>query len=157
MYYDSMMTPVGQLVWAGDDAGVRQLMFGRRPEPGWRHDAVKGKRLRDELEAYFAGELVRFEVEVAPEGTAFQQRVWRALRAIPFGATDSYGAVARRLGAPKASRAVGAANARNPIAIVIPCHRVIGQDGSLTGYAFGVDNKRWLLEHERRYRSGASG
>jgi len=101
------------------------------------------------LRRYFEGELAAIEdVPVDPGGSAFQARVWTALRTIPAGRTMSYGALARRLGAPSAMRAVGLANGRNPIAVVIPCHRVIGADGSLTGYGGGLDRKRWLLRHE---------
>jgi methylated-DNA-[protein]-cysteine S-methyltransferase len=101
-----------------------------------------------QLEEYFAGTRTVFELKVAPVGTDFEKRVWKDLVGIPFGATDTYGAIAGRLGDPGASRAVGVANARNPIAIIIPCHRVIGSDGDLTGYAGGLHRKRWLLEHE---------
>ncbi len=101
-----------------------------------------------QLEEYFAGTRTVFELKVAPVGTDFEKRVWKDLVGIPFGATDTYGAIANRLGDSGASRAVGVANARNPIAIIIPCHRVIGADGDLTGYAGGLHRKRWLLEHE---------
>jgi len=101
-----------------------------------------------QLEEYFRGERRRFELELAPEGTEFEHRVWTDLRRIPFGSTDTYGEIARRLGDPDAARAVGVANARNPIAIVVPCHRVIGSDGDLTGYAGGLDRKKWLLDME---------
>ena len=106
--------------------------------------------LRVALEAYFSGRDVSFDVPLAPVGTPFQREVWTALREIPFGATASYAEVARRIGRPRAVRAVGAANARNPIAIFVPCHRVIGADGSLTGYAGGLERKRALLALEAR-------
>ena len=102
----------------------------------------------DQLREYFAGHRRTFDVPLAPEGTGFQQRVWMALLAIPFGQTRSYGQIASAIGRPSASRAVGAANGRNPIAIIVPCHRVIGASGALTGYAGGMDAKRWLLAHE---------
>jgi len=102
----------------------------------------------DQLREYFAGHRRTFDVPLAPEGTGFQQRVWAALLAIPFGQTRSYGQIASAIGRPSASRAVGAANGRNPIAIIVPCHRVIGASGALTGYAGGMDAKRWLLAHE---------
>ncbi len=101
-----------------------------------------------QLEEYFRGQRRRFDLELAPEGTDFERRVWDEVLRIPFGATDTYGEIARRLGEPDAARAVGVANARNPVAIVIPCHRVIGADGDLTGYAGGLDRKRWLLDME---------
>ncbi len=104
--------------------------------------------LRQQLAEYFAGKRSHFELELAPRGTAFQHSVWRQLRTIPFGTTTSYGALATRLGKPGASRAVGLANGANPIWLVIPCHRVIGANGKLTGYAGGIDVKRRLLEHE---------
>jgi methylated-DNA-[protein]-cysteine S-methyltransferase len=103
-----------------------------------------------QLAEYFAGERRDFDVPLAPRGTDFQRRVWRALTAIPFGETRSYGELARSLGTPSASRAVGAANGRNPISILVPCHRVIAGTGALTGYAGGLDAKRWLLAHESR-------
>jgi methylated-DNA-[protein]-cysteine S-methyltransferase len=101
-----------------------------------------------QLEEYFQRERRRFSLELEPEGTDFEHRVWSEVQRIPFGATDSYGEIARRLGEPDAARAVGLANARNPIAIIIPCHRVIGSDGDLTGYAGGLDRKKWLLDME---------
>lgn len=111
-----------------------------------------------QLAEYFAGERRVFELPLAPEGTAFQQLVWQALVKIPFGETRTYGQQAAAIRRPAASRAVGAANGKNPIGIIVPCHRVIGTNGTLTGYAGGLAMKRWLLEHERRYSSclGAS-
>jgi methylated-DNA-[protein]-cysteine S-methyltransferase len=108
-----------------------------------------------QLEDYFAGRRVTFELPLRPRGTAFQRAVWDALRAIPPGETRSYGEIARAVGKPAAVRAVGAANGRNPLAIVVPCHRVIGAGGTLTGYAGGLEAKRWLLEHEARVAGGA--
>ena len=106
------------------------------------------ERAVKQLEEYFRSERRRFELELEPEGTDFEHRVWNEVRRIPFGATDTYGEIARRLGDPDAARAVGLANARNPIAIVVPCHRVVGSDGDLTGYAGGLDRKKWLLDME---------
>ena len=105
----------------------------------------------EQLAAYFAGELRVFDLPLGAEGTGFQRLVWRALGTIPFGETRTYGAIAHAIGRPSASRAVGAANGRNPISIIVPCHRVIGASGELTGYAGGVEMKQWLLAHERRY------
>ena len=105
----------------------------------------------EQLAAYFAGELRVFDLPLGAEGTGFQRLVWRALDTIPFGETRTYGAIAHAIGRPSASRAVGAANGRNPISIIVPCHRVIGASGELTGYAGGVEMKQWLLAHERRY------
>jgi len=103
-----------------------------------------------QLAEYFAGTRRTFDVPLAPRGSGFQERVWRALVAIPFGETRSYGEIARKIGRPSASRAVGAANGQNPIAIIVPCHRVIGANGQLTGYGGGLPTKQWLLEHERK-------
>ena len=112
-------------------------------------DAINPDGLADKLSAYFAGDLRAVDdIEVDPGGTAFQRKVWRELRAIPAGDTLSYGEFARRIGHANAPRAVGAANGRNPVAIVIPCHRLVGADGALTGYASGIEYKRWLLQHE---------
>ena len=107
--------------------------------------------MRQQLEAYFAGELQRFDLALAPDGTDFQQAVWQALTTIPYGATCSYGEIARQIGKPKASRAVGAANGQNPIPIIIPCHRVIGSTGKLTGFGGGLAAKEILLELEQRF------
>ena len=106
------------------------------------------ERASEQLARYFAGELQRFDLPLSPRGTAFQHEVWRVLRTIPFGETWSYAQLAAALGRPSASRAVGGANGRNPLAIVVPCHRVVGADGSLTGYAGGLPCKEWLLRHE---------
>ncbi len=106
-----------------------------------------------QLQEYFEGRRRSFSLPIAATGTAFQQRVWKALLDIPFGETESYGALAARIGRPGAARAVGAANSRNPLAIAVPCHRVIGADGTLTGYAGGEERKRWLLDHERRVKA----
>lgn len=108
----------------------------------------------DQLTAYFDGRLTEFDVPLAPTGTAFQLAVWAALRTIPYAATASYGSVAAAVGRPGAFRAVGLANGRNPVAIIVPCHRVIGADGSLTGYGGGLERKRWLLDHEATVAGG---
>ena len=110
------------------------------------------KDVAEQLDAYFAGDLSMFDLEMKPLGTAFQQRVWSQLCEIPYGETISYGELARRVGNPNASRAVGLANGRNPVAIIVPWHRVIGADGSLTGYGGGLERKTWLLEHETTHR-----
>jgi methylated-DNA-[protein]-cysteine S-methyltransferase len=138
------------LDWEDRQTRMRQLL--RAQYRGTRVrivDATRSSAPRLALERYFGGELRAIErVSTEARGTAFQQRVWAALRRIPIGRTVSYGALAERLGCPGAARAVGAANGRNPIGIVVPCHRVIGRDGSLTGYGAGIERKRWLLEHE---------
>ncbi len=126
------------------DALRKRLRAADLVRDAWRTNAA-----REEIAAYFAGDLRAFSLPLAPAGTPFQQRVWRALSEIPFGETRSYAQLAAAIGQPAASRAVGRANATNPICLIIPCHRVIGSDGSLTGFAFGEEIKRRLLAHER--------
>lgn len=111
---------------------------------------------REQLDQYFAGQRTSFTLPLAAEGTAVQQSVWRQLIAIPFGETRTYGEIARIIGNPKASRAVGAANGRNPISIIVPCHRVIGSNGALTGFGGGIERKQWLLAHEAHVRAQAA-
>ncbi len=155
MYYDFLDTPVGRLLLALDGQGLRHIDFesGRHPTPigaDWERGAGALHEARVQLKAYFAGRLTEFDLPLAPQGTDFQQQVWLELLRIPYAATMSYGEIARRLGDPTASRAVGAANGRNPLPIVVPCHRVIGADGSLTGFGGGLPVKRFLLDHEQR-------
>jgi methylated-DNA-[protein]-cysteine S-methyltransferase len=154
-------SPIGPLrLVSSDDALIALYSHGHRGAP--RIEAAPGEGhpvlsdARRQLVEYFAGERTAFELPLCTGGTDFQRAVWAGLREIPFGATWSYTALARRVGRPASVRAVGAANARNPISIIIPCHRVIGADGSLTGYAGGLAAKQWLLEHEARIRSPAS-
>jgi methylated-DNA-[protein]-cysteine S-methyltransferase len=150
-----MESPTGRLLLAADEIGLRHLIFadGRElaePRPGWREEPIPlGETVR-QLRAWFAGELREFNLKLAPEGPAFHQRVWRELCNIPYGETISYGELARRIGSPNASRAVGRANGANPIAIIIPCHRVIGSNGKLTGYGGGLPRKEFLLGLERK-------
>jgi methylated-DNA-[protein]-cysteine S-methyltransferase len=144
-----MKSPVGRLLLAADEAGLRKVLFGGEPEAQWREDPAALAEPVRQLRAYFAGELHDFDLPLAPEGTPFQMRVWRELRNIPYGQTISYGELARRVGSPKGSRAVGLANGANPISIVVPCHRVIGSNGKLTGYGGGLENKERLLALER--------
>jgi len=154
-------SPVGELVLTASDTGLTGIYFPTSrhgPPPVERADWVEDDgrqpasailaRARRQLEEYFAGTRTTFDVPLAPTGTPFEQRVWEALRAIPYGTTTSYGVLARQLGDPRATRAVGAANGRNPIPIIVPCHRVVGARGELTGFGGGIDRKRWLLEHE---------
>jgi methylated-DNA-[protein]-cysteine S-methyltransferase len=115
------------------------------------HETRVLARTAKQLREYFAGTRTTFDVPLGPEGTEFQRGVWKTLEAIPYGETWSYGDVARRIGQPSASRAVGAANGRNPIAIIVPCHRVIGSSGALTGYGGGMPTKKWLLGHEQKH------
>jgi methylated-DNA-[protein]-cysteine S-methyltransferase len=152
MLYGILQSPLGELVASGDGRTLTGLAFGdtvNAPPAGWTRDNAAFADLAAQLKAYFTGQLATFELQLAPAGTPFQQRVWAALREIPYGATTTYGTLAARLGDPRAMRAVGLANGRNPIAIVIPCHRVIGADGGLTGYGGGMHRKQWLLAHER--------
>jgi methylated-DNA-[protein]-cysteine S-methyltransferase len=138
---------------AADTQGLRHVLFetnkyeaAARAE--WKRDVAPLRVAREQLEAYFAGERQQFDLPLQPMGTPFQLKVWKMLAEIPFGATWSYGEVAQRIGEPKAMRAVGAANGRNPLPIVLPCHRVIGSDGSLTGFGGGLPIKKYLLRHE---------
>ena len=155
MNYTSMDSPVGPLTIAGNANGLHSISFGaqcpaRAPTPYGRDPGcdVIEETVR-QLRAYFARKLVQFDLPLKPEGTPFQMQVWRELQDIPYGVLISYGELARRIGKPKASRAVGAANGANPIPIIIPCHRVIGSNGKITGYAGGVHIKEALLELER--------
>ena len=151
--YDVMPTPIDRLVLASDGSAIVGVWMANA-EPDDTHWMERQGRdalideARRELDAYFAGRLKRFSVPLAPNGTEFQRRVWNALREIPFGTTVSYADLARRVSNAAAVRAVGAANGRNPIPIIVPCHRVIGRDGSLTGFGGGLPRKQWLLRHE---------
>lgn len=155
----TMPSPIGELTIGASDAGVRYLMWHTDPRPqptaptaggdADRRAAVLAEAV-SQLEEYFAGERTEFDLPLDPQGTPFQQTAWAALRRIPYGSTISYGEQARSLGDPNKARAVGAANGRNPIGIIVPCHRVVGSNGSLTGFAGGLESKAWLLDHERR-------
>lgn len=156
MNYCYLDSPIGVLMIAGDDEAVRRIEFpanGRpgRPEPDWQESArgPVGAAVR-QLREYFSGVRTHFDLPLAPEGTSFQRNVWRQLQEIPYGETISYGELAKRVGNPKASRAVGAANGSNPLPIVIPCHRVIGSNGKLTGFGGGLPTKEALLKIEKR-------
>lgn len=146
MYERLIQSPVGPLLLVSDGSALTRARF-RGQDPAAPSCPVL-ERTAAELRAYFAGELRAFTVPLAPAGTDFQKRVWEELSAIPCGETDSYGRIAARLGKPGAARAVAAASSRNPIPILIPCHRAVGADGSLTGYAWGLEIKRFLLELE---------
>ncbi|HET7922087.1 MAG TPA: methylated-DNA--[protein]-cysteine S-methyltransferase [Gammaproteobacteria bacterium] len=158
MYYHLMPSPIGELLLAGEEDALRCVHFQGgprplRPEPDWEKAEKPFREVIRQLRAYFNGKLQKFDLPLAPEGTEFQMRVWRALREIPYGETWSYGQLARRIRKPQASRAVGAANGQNPIPIIVPCHRVIGANGSLTGFGGGLPIKRALLELESGVRS----
>jgi methylated-DNA-[protein]-cysteine S-methyltransferase len=151
MRYSTLTTPIGELVLTADDDGALTAVHLPNSHPetaGWERDDEHLADARRQLTEYFAGERTTFDLPLRPFGAPFQLRVWEALLRIPYGETASYGALARELGHPTAARAVGAANGRNPIAIVVPCHRVIGSNGSLTGYAGGLECKRALLDLE---------
>lgn len=150
-------SPVGRLLLGGDDVALRLISFPKSrkkvtPRSNWTENRPFFEEVVGQLNAYFDGKLKHFSLQLVPHGTPFQLSVLDALRKIPYGETVSYGELARRIGRPRASRAVGAANAANPLPIVIPCHRVIGSDGSLTGFGGGLDIKRALLDLEKRHR-----
>jgi methylated-DNA-[protein]-cysteine S-methyltransferase len=152
--YTFMDSPIGRLLLAGDGRALSHLGFpsGKgaiTPRPEWRHDDEIFGDVKGQLQAYFDGTRREFDLPLDPQGTSFQRMVWRELTRIPFGATISYGELARRIDNSAASRAVGAANGSNPIPIIIPCHRVIGANGSLTGFGGGIETKKWLLALER--------
>lgn len=153
-FHSTMDSPIGKLMLLADDTGLTGLHMEYRRYPpadqAWRVDEARFRVAKAQLAAYFAGELREFDLPLAAVGTPFQHKVWDALMHIPFGETISYGELARRLGDAKASRAVGLANGKNPISIVVPCHRVIGASGDLTGYGGGLERKRWLLDHEAK-------
>jgi methylated-DNA-[protein]-cysteine S-methyltransferase len=148
-------TPFGPAWGLVNDAGALTAFgFGEPKEDGGNLDRDAGAAVGQQLAEFFAGQRMKFELPLAPEGSAFQKQVWAELMRIPLGESISYAELARRVGRPGAARAVGRANATNPIALVVPCHRVIGSGGKLTGYAYGVDLKERLLEWERNTRAG---
>jgi methylated-DNA-[protein]-cysteine S-methyltransferase len=162
--YDIVDSPVGRLLLTGDERALTGLYLldagshSASVRPGWIRRAGGFDAAASQLAEYFAGSRTDFSLPLAPRGTPFQLAVWEELTRIPYGTTVSYGGVAAALGkSPVASRAVGLANGRNPISIIVPCHRVIGADGSLTGYGWGVDRKEWLLRHEGAYSPPRAG
>lgn len=153
MYYHIVQSPIGDLLLAGDESALRLVHFQSGPRPlqpanEWEPGERPFREVMRQLKAYFSGRLHSFDLPLEPQGTEFQMKVWRTLRAIPYGETWSYGELARRIRKPTASRAVGAANGQNPIPVIIPCHRVIGANGSLTGFGGGLPIKRKLLALE---------
>jgi methylated-DNA-[protein]-cysteine S-methyltransferase len=153
LYWHEIDSPIGRLLLAGDGASLIQVGFQSGPRPlqpsdDWIADSAPFRLAIEQLGEYFAGERRRFDLTLAPQGTEFQRRVWRALIEIPYGKTVSYGELARCIGKPSAPRAVGLANGANPLPIIVPCHRVIGADGSLTGFGGGLPIKRKLLALE---------
>lgn len=156
--YTTIESVIGPLLLAGDSAGLHVVYFmnGRRPKspgPDWTEDKKPFKEVISQLKAYFNGKLRDFDLPLVLNGTDFQLQVWRRLQQIPYGETTSYGALARELGSPEAARAVGLANGSNPIPIIIPCHRVIGSNGDLTGFGGGIPIKRKLLELESKQKT----
>jgi len=153
MYYCIVKSPIGPILLAGDEEGMKHVNFmkGKKKievSDDWVENEEFFREISGQLEAYFSGKLKSFDVKLAAEGTEFQKSVWKALCEIPYGETRTYKDIAVSIGKPKAYRAVGLANNRNPIAIIVPCHRVIGTDGKLTGYAGGLDVKEFLLKLE---------
>jgi len=150
--FDVIDSPLGPVLVAGTDAGLHEIRFllgdGAAPAPPTGRDPAALADATGQLRAYFAGELTVFDLPRAPTGTLFQRGVWEAVAAVPFGQIASYGQIARTVGRPNASRAVGAANGANPLPIVVPCHRIVGSTGTLTGFRGGIRLKRWLLQHE---------
>ncbi|HWA00241.1 MAG TPA: methylated-DNA--[protein]-cysteine S-methyltransferase [Caulobacterales bacterium] len=147
-------SPVDTLTLIASDDALTSVFFENNKHGAPPEDVKRGTNkiideTRRQLDAYFAGKRTSFDLPLAPSGTPFQLKVWKALSRIPYGATRSYGQIAAEVGAPQASRAVGAANGRNPIPVIVPCHRVIGADGSLTGFGGGMERKRFLLQLEQ--------
>ncbi len=151
LFYAHLPTPIGQLLLAGDETHLKCIYFENhafRPPPDWQRVDLLPYPIAEQLDAYFAGALREFDLPLSPEGTTFQLEVWAALEEIPYGETISYAELALRIGNPAAVRAVGLANGKNPLPIVVPCHRVIGSDGSLTGFGGGLPTKEFLLKLE---------
>ena len=159
MYYCYFDTPIGELLLAGDSAALSMIGFPkgsmrRDPEASWIYSEKPFEEVRRQLSEYFDGQRKIFDVPLDLSGTEFQVQVLQALQAIPYGETTSYGAIAKRIGRPRAVRAVGAANGRNPVPIIVPCHRVIGSSGDLTGFGGGLDTKAALLRLEAENSGG---
>jgi methylated-DNA-[protein]-cysteine S-methyltransferase len=153
--YTTVESPIGEILLTAEDGALTRLyMSPFHLDGAWVHDPAALAGPSRQLAEYFAGGRTEFELELRPAGTAFQRAVWDLLLAIPYGETTTYGALAHALGDPRKVRAVGLANGRNPISIVVPCHRVIGADGSLTGYGGGLERKRILLELESEVAAG---
>ncbi len=156
--YCILDSPAGKLLLAGTDRFLELLSFqdGKyptTPEESWIYDERPFQETIRQLTAYFSGKLKKFTINIAPQGTPFQKQVWRELQTIPYGKTVSYGEIANAIGKPTAARAVGAANGKNPISIIVPCHRVIGNTGKLVGYGGGLPIKETLLELEKKHQT----
>ena len=155
-FFDHIESPIGPLLLVAEEGGLTYIGLPKRGSaqaapPDAQHMPTKLRSARHQFEEYFAGTRQTFELTLHPHGTPFQLEVWGALLAIPYGETTSYATIAQRIGRPNAVRAVGAANGANPLSIIVPCHRVIGSDGDLTGFGGGLPAKRWLLAHERKF------
>lgn len=153
LYYTFLDTPIGPFLLAGDGERLHRTGFStgpqrRRPEPEWIHDPAAMRFASEPVDAYFAGERAPFDIPLRRTGTPFQRAVWDLLQRIPIGESRSYGELAHQLGKPGAARAVGSANGANTLPLIVPCHRVVGADGSLTGFGGGLPTKRWLLGFE---------
>lgn len=160
VFYATMPSPAGELLLTASPDGLTGVFFpgeGLAPSPDWELDRPRFVDAIRQLEEYFAGERTEFCLQLAAPGTPFQQQVWKQLLAVGYGTTITYTELARRIGRPNSIRAVGGANGRNPICIIVPCHRVVGVDGTLTGYRAGVETKRWLLDFEHGMGSCGSG
>jgi len=160
MYYCYFDTPIGELLLAGDDDALAMVGFPegsmrRDPEPDWIYNEKPFAEAMRQLGEYFSGRRREFDLPLKLDGTEFQVKVLKELEKIPYGETTSYGAIAKRIGHPKAMRAVGAANGRNPIPIIVPCHRVVGKSGDLTGFGGGLSPKEALLRLEAEHASGS--
>lgn len=155
LFTDTYISPLGTLLIEASNQGLTRLIFIDNGNTLDRASTanIHTNHAKKELDDYFSGRLQQFTVQLDPKGTDFQRAVWQCLLRVPFGESVSYQDIANGIDNPKAVRAVGAANGRNPIAIIVPCHRVIGKDGSLTGYAWGVETKAWLLAHENKYKA----
>ncbi|HFC11377.1 MAG TPA: methylated-DNA--[protein]-cysteine S-methyltransferase [Anaerolineae bacterium] len=155
LYYAMVASPLGDVLLVGNQIGLTYINFQAGTnrleiQPAWEKNEVVLQAAIEQIEDYFAGKRKVFDLPLAPRGTLFQQQVWEAVGNIPFGETASYGGIAGKIGRKKAARAVGAANGQNPLPIIIPCHRVIGSNGKLTGYGGGLQLKKWLLAHESK-------
>ena len=148
-FYD---TPVGKLCIGEEDDSITRVTWSKVPQEYIQEETELILNCKIQLEEYFAGNRKQFDLPLAPKGTDFQKRVWKALTDIPYGETRTYGKIAAAVGNPKAARAVGMANNKNPIGIIVPCHRVVGADGKLVGYAGGMEKKEWLLNLEQEKR-----
>lgn len=151
MSHIQLSTPLGLLEITASAQAIQSILFVESSTAPLQSDSEPLTRCQQQLCEYFSGSRQHFDLPLAPAGTVFQQQVWQSLCHVPYGMTASYSQIAKQLQNPKAVRAIGAANGKNPLTIVVPCHRIIGADGSLTGYAAGLERKKWLLQHEQKH------